>query len=147
MRTGARDVNDAFPLPVPYKAQAPRPHVHCTVYPEGLKCCTMPVTWIDTKAAFDKAIAECDAGKLVVVDFTAQWCGPCQMISPKFEAMSSEFTDVLFLKVDVDENDETAEAYNIQEMPTFIFFRGGKKLTDLAGANEAKLRELIQKHK
>ena len=112
--------------------------------------CAMPVTKIETKAAFDKAIAECDAGKLVVVDFTAQWCGPCQMIKPKFEAMSNEFTDVLFLKVDVDENDETAEAHNIQAMPTFMFFRDGKKLTDpqpLRGANEAKLRELLKKHK
>lgn len=110
----------------------------------------MPVKKIDSKAEFDTAIAEADPSKLVVVDFTAAWCGPCQMISPKFKAMSDEFTDVVFLKVDVDENDETAEAYNIQAMPTFIFFRAGKKLTDpqpLRGANEAKLRELIGKHK
>ena len=109
----------------------------------------MPVTKIDTKAQFEKAITE-HGNKLVVVDFTAQWCGPCQMIKPKFEAMSNEFTDVVFLKVDVDENDETAEAYKIQAMPTFIFFRGGAQLKDpqpLRGANEAKLRELIEKHK
>jgi thiol-disulfide isomerase/thioredoxin len=60
--------------------------------------------FLETKADFDQALAEA-GDKLVVVDFTASWCGPCQMIAPKFAAMSEEFTTVLFYKVDVDKND------------------------------------------
>lgn len=89
-----------------------------------------------------------DAGdKLVVVDFYADWCGPCKMISPKVEAMSNDFSDVVFVKVNVDENDETSEEYGIQAMPTFMFFKNGKKMDSFAGANEAKLREFVERFK
>ena len=101
---------------------------------------------IETKAEFDQALK--DAGnKLVAVDFTASWCGPCQMIGPKFAAMSEEFTDVIFLKVDVDENTETAEAYDVQAMPTFKFFKNGKVIAEVVGSNEAKLRSTIEANK
>jgi thiol-disulfide isomerase/thioredoxin len=57
-----------------------------------------------TKAEFDAELVSA-GGKLVVVDFTATWCGPCQRIKPEFEKMSTEFTNVVFLKVDVDANE------------------------------------------
>lgn len=99
-----------------------------------------------TKADFDAALAEA-GGKLVVIDFSAAWCGPCKMIAPKYEAMSQEFTDVIFYKIDVDTNDETSESEGIQAMPTFIFYREGKRVDSLRGANEAKLREMIERYK
>ena len=102
--------------------------------------------FLDTKAEFDQALK--DAGnKLVVVDFTASWCGPCQTIAPKFQAMSEEFTDVIFYKVDVDKNDETAEACGVQAMPTFKFYKNGKEVTTFSGSNEAKLRSTIEANK
>ena len=102
--------------------------------------------FIETKAEFDQALK--DAGnKLVAVDFTASWCGPCQMIGPKFAAMSEEFTDVIFYKVDVDNNTETAEAYDVQAMPTFKFFKNGKVIAEVVGSNEAKLRSTIEANK
>ena len=76
------------------------------------------VQMVETKAEFDAIVA---GDKLVVVDFTATWCGPCQMIGPKFAAMADEFPDVQFVKVDVDENDETAAACGIEAMPTFHY--------------------------
>lgn len=54
--------------------------------------------FLETKDDFDKALKEAGS-KLVVVDFTASWCGPCQMIGPKFEDMSHTYTDILFYKV------------------------------------------------
>jgi thioredoxin 1 len=61
------------------------------------------VVEVKTKGEFDAALSAA-GDKLVVVDFTASWCGPCQRIKPEFEAMSKEMTDVVFIKVDVDNN-------------------------------------------
>merc|ERR1712045_415162 len=85
--------------------------------------------------------------KLVVIDFFAEWCGPCKKIAPMIEEMSKTETNVVFLKVDVDVNEEGAEAYNVTAMPTFVFIQNGVKVADLMGANEAKLKELVAQHK
>ena len=71
------------------------------------------------------------------------------MIGPKFEAMSKEegFSDVIFVKVDVDEAEELAGKCGVQAMPTFQFFKGGKKVDELKGANEGQLRAKIEAHK
>ena len=104
------------------------------------------VVTLATKADFDKCLA--DAGdKLVVVDFTATWCGPCQHIAPVFVQLAEEMPDVVFVKVDVDENDETAEACGISSMPTFQFYKGAEKKHEFSGASEAKIREAIAAQK
>ena len=77
--------------------------------------------FINTHEEFVKLL-ETNANKLTVVDFTASWCGPCQMIAPVYEKMSKKYTDVDFVKVDVDENEETAEKCEVEAMPTFIFY-------------------------
>ncbi|CAN0430058.1 unnamed protein product [Ectocarpus sp. 8 AP-2014] len=81
---------------------------------------------------------------LVVIDFTATWCGPCQKISPVFELLSQELTDVVFLKVDVDQNEETAQKYDVVQMPTFLFMRKGEVVDQFSGASVAMLREKIE---
>ena len=68
-------------------------------------------------------------GKLIVIDFYATWCGPCKMIAPQIEEMSKSMSDVVFLKVDVDEAEDVAAEFNITAMPTFIFIKGGNKVT------------------
>lgn len=85
--------------------------------------------------------------KLVVVDFYATWCGPCKVIAPKIEEMAKEMTDVVFLKVDVDECEDVAQAHGISCMPTFLFMRDSKKIDEFSGASEAKLREFVNKHR
>ncbi|XP_077355619.1 thioredoxin b [Festucalex cinctus] len=86
--------------------------------------------------------------KLIVVDFTAVWCGPCKMIGPVFEAASkqSEYADVIFLKVDVDKCDEITAKFDISCMPTFHFYRNGERIELFSGANADKLKDLIAKH-
>jgi len=104
------------------------------------------VAMLNTKAEFDNALA--NAGdKLVVVDFTASWCGPCQRIAPIFAALADEMTDVVFVKVDVDENEETAAECNISAMPTFQFYKKKDKVHEFSGASEDKIKEAIAKFK
>ncbi|KAJ3234315.1 hypothetical protein HDU78_005897 [Chytriomyces hyalinus] len=76
----------------------------------------------------------------------ATWCGPCKVISPVFAEMAKEYTNLVFVKVDVDEVPEAAEGAGIRAMPTFQFYKSGKKIDELVGANAGKLRELIAKH-
>merc|ERR1711924_439927 len=105
------------------------------------------VKMLETKADFDACLK--DAGsKLVVVDFTASWCPPCQRIAPVFAAMAEELAaDAILVKVDVDANAETAKACEISCMPTFQAFKDGKMVDKLEGASEEGIRALIAKHK
>merc|ERR1711998_88050 len=97
---------------------------------------------LNTKAEFDKCLT--DAGdKLVVVDFTATWCPPCQRIAPVFSKLSEEMPEVEFVKVDVDSNEETSAACGISCMPTFQFYRKGSKVHEFSGASEDKIREAL----
>jgi len=95
---------------------------------------------------FEEQLKEA-ANKLVVVDFFATWCGPCKIIGPKVDVLAGQFTDVIFLKVDVDECEEIASRYNISCMPTFLFFKSGERVADFSGANADKVKELILQHK
>ena len=107
----------------------------------------MSVNKVDTLSEFNTQLEKAGS-KLVVVDFYADWCGPCKMIAPKVVEMAKQLGDtIVFLKVDVDSNDETAEKYSISAMPTFLFIKNKEKLESFAGANEAKLREMIEKFK
>merc|ERR1711862_1081963 len=100
------------------------------------------VNKVATKAEFDAALK---ANAKVVVDFFATWCGPCVHIAPVMEKLSQEYTGVHFLKVDVDENEETASSQGIEAMPTFKFFHNGEKSSELVGSSEQKLRAEVEK--
>jgi len=84
--------------------------------------------------------------QLVVVDFSATWCGPCNAIAPVFAQLSTKYPTVDFLKVDVDEQQEIAQASNVTAMPTFHFYKGGAVVETMSGANASKLEQLIKKH-
>lgn len=81
--------------------------------------------------------------KLIIVDFSATWCGPCKKIAPQYEELSSQYPDVIFLKVDVEENEETAIYANVSSMPTFQTYRNGMKEKEVVGANLFNVRALI----
>ncbi|RZC66491.1 hypothetical protein C5167_010180 [Papaver somniferum] len=87
-----------------------------------------------------------EQNKLVVIDFTASWCGPCRMIAPILAEIAKKLTNVLFLKVDVDELQVVAQEWKVEAMPTFVFLKGGVEVDRFAGANKTKLEELITKH-
>jgi thioredoxin 1 len=73
--------------------------------------------------------------KPVVVDFWAEWCGPCRMVSPILEELSGEHGDkVSFVKLNVDENPETAASYRVTSIPTLNVYSGGQVVKQIIGA-------------
>lgn len=76
---------------------------------------------------------------LVLVDFWATWCGPCRMQAPILEKLSQEFSEdeLKILKMDVDENPETARAFGIMSIPTLLFKKDGQVVKQVAGVHTA----------
>jgi thioredoxin 1 len=73
--------------------------------------------------------------KIVLVDFWAQWCGPCKMIAPTLKEIAKEYAGkVIVAKVDIDKNQELAMNYKIQNIPTLLIFKNGKDVEKLIGA-------------
>lgn len=71
---------------------------------------------------------------IVVVDFSATWCGPCKMLGPVFEGVSNKFGDkAKFFKIDIDESGNIAQKYRISAVPTMIIFKDGVPVENLAG--------------
>jgi thioredoxin 1 len=102
----------------------------------------MSVIDTNTQQAFADQLQQA-GGKLVVVDFFATWCGPCKMISPTIQAMSDEFKDVVFVKVDVDVNKAVSAQYQIQSMPTFLFIKNGGVVDRFSGADANRIRTTV----
>ena len=73
-----------------------------------------------TKETFEGIIQD---NETVLVDFWAEWCGPCRSFAPTFEAMSEKYPDVVFAKVDTEDQQELAGAFNIRSIPTLMVFR------------------------
>ena len=87
---------------------------------------------------------------LVIVDFFAPWCGPCQMMAPIIEEMIKENKDqnVKIGKINIDENQEIATQYDIMSIPTFLVFKGGKVVAKKAGYGDKEdIEQLISKNK
>ena len=84
--------------------------------------------------------------QLVVVDFTASWCGPCRFITPFLVELAKKLPDVLFLKVDVDELKSVATDWAVEAMPTFMFLKEGKIVDKVVGAKKEDLQQTINKH-
>jgi len=88
-------------------------------------------TVILTKDNFESVVTGND---MVIVDFWAPWCAPCRAFAPTFEASSEKHTDVVFAKVNTEDEPELAGAFNIRSIPTLMFFREKVILYSEAGA-------------
>lgn len=83
--------------------------------------------------------------KVVLVDFWAEWCGPCRMYGPILEQFSEENPDVIIGKVNVDENSEISAKFGIRNIPTTIVFKDGEPINRLPGVlQKQKLEEIVK---
>ena len=83
-----------------------------------------------------------NSDKPVIVDFWAEWCGPCRMLSPILEEIASENADkVTVAKLNVDDNPQSASAYGITSIPAVMVFQGGEKVATSIGAKSKQVLE------
>ncbi|MDD6796630.1 MAG: thioredoxin [Clostridiaceae bacterium] len=95
------------------------------------------------ESEFKKEVLESD--KVVVVDFYATWCAPCKMLAPILEELQEEMANVRIVKVDVDENNDLANEYEIQSIPAIKVFKGGKVVESKVGfMPKEALKEMIE---
>ncbi|KAH1038544.1 hypothetical protein J1N35_040287 [Gossypium stocksii] len=85
--------------------------------------------------------------QLMVIDFSASWCGPCKFMEPVLNGMANKFTEVLFVKLDVDELPDVAQEFGVQGMPTFVLLKKGKEVDRVVGAQKNDLEKKIEKHR
>ncbi|KAK3693688.1 thioredoxin-like protein [Podospora appendiculata] len=85
---------------------------------------------------------------IVVADFYADWCGPCKMIAPTFEGLSTKFSKpnkIAFCKIDVDSQRDVAQQYSVRAMPTFLILHNGAVINTIQGANPPALAAAVDK--
>ncbi len=92
-----------------------------------------------TDANFQAEVIESE--QPVLVDFWAPWCGPCRVVAPVLEEIASERPDLRIVKLNVDENQQTAASFQVLSIPTLILFKGGQAVKTVVGAYPKKKLE------
>jgi len=96
-----------------------------------------------TSKNFDTDVLEASKEKPVLVDFYADWCGPCKRLAPLLEEVSNTRTDVQFVKVNVDDARDIATRYGIRSIPTMILFKDGVKGNTIQGSDKSAINRAL----
>jgi len=97
-----------------------------------------------TKANFEQEVMQSD--KPVLIDFYADWCGPCKIIGPTMEEISNERSDIKVVKINVDEEGELAQSFNVMSIPTIVVMKQGKVTNGTLGVqSKDRLLKLLDK--
>ena len=95
-----------------------------------------------TTETFEKEVLGSD--KPVLVDFNADWCGPCRMLRPAIDQLAEEREDVKFVSVNIDDEDQLAEKYNVSSIPCIVVFKDGKEAARSVGLKpKAEILKLL----
>lgn len=109
---------------------------------------SMAVLEVGSEEELDKTISSAGAS-LVVVDYSTTWCGPCKVIYPKYEELSNQFPDAIFTKVIGDSTQAATKLMKregVRSVPSFHFWKGGKKVDQVNGANSEALETTLKEH-
>ncbi|GAA0176081.1 hypothetical protein LIER_29138 [Lithospermum erythrorhizon] len=93
-----------------------------------------------------KMNAASTVSRLVILYFTATWCGPCRFISPVYTSLASKYPKVVFLKTDIDEGKDVAAKWNVSSVPAFFFIKNHKVVDKVIGADKNSLEQKISEH-
>lgn len=104
----------------------------------------MPAIHVENSKAAEDLIKN-TKGKILVIDYWAEWCGPCVGFAPTFDKLAAEFSNCVFAKVNVEECPDAADAAGIQSIPSFHIYLNGARQEIVVGAAETKLRDAIKK--
>ncbi|CAK7332799.1 unnamed protein product [Dovyalis caffra] len=112
--------------------------------------CTKPARIVDVHSA-NQWRSYFEASKqnnnLLVIEFTATWCKPCRYMEQPMNDLAAKHTDVVFVRIDVDELARVAQQFNVTTMPAFSLVKKGKVVDEVAGVKKNELENKIEKHK
>ncbi|XXG42853.1 hypothetical protein AAC387_Pa01g3027 [Persea americana] len=99
---------------------------------------------VTSMESWDKEISQASKdGKIVVVNFSATWSGPCRTIAPLYSELSEKYSELTFLTVDVDELAELSSSWDLRATPSFFFLKDGQQLDKVVGANKTQLEKMV----
>ena len=85
------------------------------------------------------------SNKAIIIDFFAEWCGPCKGIAPFFNDLSEMYKTIVFAKVDVDKNEDIGDLFGVSSLPTFVLVKNGVEIKKVTGASRSGLEDLVRK--
>lgn len=103
----------------------------------------MSTVAVESEEEFTREVELSD--RPVLVDFWAEWCGPCKQLAPRLEELDEEYPDLKIVKVDVEENQSLAQSFGVTSIPALFFFQDGERVHNLTGAHPTTvLRETVE---
>ena len=92
------------------------------------------------KVIYVSEISQIPQNGKVILDFFAEWCGPCKKLGPVFSELSNQYSNITFIKIDTDSAEELAKHYNVSALPTVIYINNGEVVSIIKGFNMDKIK-------